>query len=424
MGWRERVNESTELEMRLLFVTQDEYPPFRADVVELFARQMPARGHQIDWLMQAPGLGPDDQSPIRWLGNTVHVTRLPRRKGLAGKILRNFHALLGDLYVIPLAFRNRYDAIQVRDRFTAGILGLVAARLTGARYFYWMSYPFAESKLDQVRNGYVAHPRLVWLKAQVMRLLLYRIILPGCDHAFVQSERMREDCTKQGVDPEKMTPVPMGIHAAQVGSAEAALAPDTAAPVLLHLGLLLRLRQTEMLVRVLERVRRRYPGARLLYVGDGQEPGDRRAVEDEARRLGLSDAVEITGFLPMEQAWQHVERADICFSPYYPIPVLQSTSPTKLIEYMAMAKCIVANHHPEQTPIMADSGVGSTVPWDEDAFANNVIELLDDPAEARRRASLGPQWVRRHRTYDVIADAVEARYAELIAAPGARASTR
>ena len=37
--------------MRLLFVTQDEYPPFRVDVVELFGRQMPARGHQIDWLM-------------------------------------------------------------------------------------------------------------------------------------------------------------------------------------------------------------------------------------------------------------------------------------------------------------------------------------------------------------------------------------
>lgn len=403
--------------MRLLFVTQDEYPPFRADVVELFARQMPARGHEIDWLMQWPDKPAGGAGSITWLDNTVYVTRLPGRKGLVGRIIRNLYGLLGDFYVIPLALRNRYQAIQVRDKFTAGIFALVAARLTGARYFYWMSYPFAESKLDQVRNGYVAHPHLVRFKARVMGLLLYRIILPACDHAFVQSERMREDCVKQGIDPAKMTAVPMGIHADQVRSAAAARPPDVEAPVLLHLGLIMRLRQTEMLVRVLERVRRRYPNARLLYVGEGQDPRDRQAVVDEANRLGLADAVEITGFLPMEQAWQHVERADICFSPYYPIPVLQSTSPTKLIEYMAMAKCIVANHHPEQTPIMADSGVGSTIPWDEQAFANKVVELLDDPDEACRRAALGPAWVRRHRTYDVIADAVESRYDQLLATP-------
>ena len=409
--------------MRLLFVTQDEYPPFRADVVELFARQMPARGHQIDWLMETRELEAGGGNPVHWLGNRVYLTRLPQRRGLLGRIARNLQSLLGDLYVIPLALRNRYDAIQVRDRFTAGVFGLVAARLSGAKFFYWMSYPFPESKLDQVRNGYVANRRLVWLKAQLMRLLLYRVVLPACDHAFVQSERMREDCAREGIDPRKMTPVPMGIHAGQVRAAEVARPPDTRSPLLLHLGLLMRLRQTEMLVRVLERVRRQYPGARLLYVGEGQEAQDRQAVEDEVRRLDLEDAVEITGFLPMEEAWRHVERADICFSPYYPIPVLQSTSPTKLIEYMAMAKCIVANHHPEQTPIMAESGVGCTIPWDEEAFANQVLLLLDDPAEACRRAARGPDWVRRHRTYDVIADVVEARYRGLLANGAARTTS-
>jgi hypothetical protein len=67
-------------------------------------------------------------------------------------------------------------------------------------------------------------------------------------------------------------------------------------------------------------------------------------------RLGLSTAVTVTGFLPMEQAWEFVKQADICFSPLYPIPVLLSTSPTKFIEYMAMAKCIVANEHSRTMP--------------------------------------------------------------------------
>jgi glycosyltransferase involved in cell wall biosynthesis len=224
---------------------------------------------------------------------------------------------------------------------------------------------------------------------------------------------MKEDVAREGIPPARMTPVPMGIKAEQVGRAEDARAPDAHAPVLLHLGIILRLRQTEMLVRVLTRVRERFPGARLRYVGEGQQPGDRKAIENEAARLGLGDAVEVTGFLPMEQAWAHVKQADICFSPFYPIPILLSTSPTKLIEYMAMAKCIVANEHPEQCQIMADSGVGRCIPWDEQAFADEVCRLLDDPEAARVAASRGPDWVRAHRTYDVIANLVEAKLKQI-----------
>ncbi len=400
--------------MRLLFVTQDEYPPYRADVVELFARQLPARGHEIEWLMQAPDRAPGEPRKVQWLGNTVHVTPVRRGGGGFGRLAASLSRVVGELRVFPLAFGRRFDAIQVRDKVLAGVLGLAAARLTGVKFFFWMSYPFAESKLHNIENGFAAHPRLLRIKAHVMRLVLYRLVLRRADHVFVQSERMREDCAREGVDPEQMTPVPMGIHAGRVASAQAAEAPDREAPVLLHLGLLMRLRRSEMLVAVLERVRRRYPRARLVYVGEGQEPEDRRAVEDEVRRLGLTDAVEITGFLPMEQAWERVRHADVCFSPYYPTAVLQSTSPTKLIEYMAMARCIVANHHPEQTPIMADSGVGATIPWDEDAFAHAVLDLLDDPERARCRAARGPDWVRSHRTYDVIGDRVDACYRSLL----------
>jgi glycosyltransferase involved in cell wall biosynthesis len=149
-------------------------------------------------------------------------------------------------------------------------------------------------------------------------------------------------------------------------------------------------------------------------VGDGPLQSDRQAVEKESSRLGLSDAVTITGFLPMEQAWEWVKRSDICFSPFYPVPVLLSTSPTKLIEYMAMAKCIVANEHPEQYQIMKASGVGRCVSWSEQAFADEVCYLLDDPERARMMAAKGPAWVRENRTYDVIANLVESKYQELL----------
>lgn len=401
--------------MKLLYVTADRYPPYRADVVELFAKQMRARGHAIEWLMQRGRDADVVDSSVVWHGNRVHLIPRSKRSGLVGRIFNNMLGIAGDLMIFPLAIRGRYDVIQVRDKFFASLVAWLAARLTGAKFTHWMSYPYAESKLHQARNRFVSHHRLVWLKGHTIRLLLYKLILPLSDHVFVQSRRMKEDVAREGIPQVKMTPVPMGIRADQVGQAKDARAPNAEMPLLLYLGIILQLRQSEMLVRVLAKVRERFPGARLRYVGEGGQPSDVRAVVEEASRLGLSDAVEITGFLPMEEAWIQVKKADICFSPFYPIPVLLSTSPTKLIEYMAMAKCIVANEHPEQCQVMSDSGVGCCIPWDEQSFADEVCRLLDDPEGARIEASRGPDWVRTHRTYDVIADQVDAVYERLLA---------
>lgn len=400
--------------MKLLYITEDRYPPFRVDVVELFGRQLTGRGHQIDWMMRRSPQAMGEPAQVRWMNGLVHLSPAWARKGVVARLVNLLLAAWGDLRVLAIAVRGRYDVIQVRDRYLVALLAWLAARLTGARFVFWMSYPYAESKLDQARNRYVPHPRLTWCKGQLIKLVLYRLVLPRADHVFVQSQRMLEDVAREGVPAARMTPVPMGIRDEQVGQPADARAPDTQAPLLLYLGILLRLRQTEMLVRVLALVRQRYPGARLRYVGEGVQASDRQAILDEALRLGLADAVEVTGFLPMDQAWQHVKAADICFSPFYPIPVLQSTSPTKLIEYMAMAKCVVANHHPEQTRVMADSGIGQTVDWDEQAFAQAVMALLDDPEQARRQAALGPGYVRAHRVYSVIADGVDATYRRLL----------
>ncbi len=400
--------------MRLLYVTADCYPPFRTDVVELFAKQMPARGHSIDWLMQR---GPDAvelDSPLVWLGNTVHLTYRSRRRGLAGRLLNNLLGIAGDLMILPLAFRGRYDVIQVRDKFFAGLVAWFAARLTGAKFVHWMSYPYAESKLYQAKNRFVPHHRLVWLKGQWIRFVLYKLILPRADHIFVQSERMKEDVAREGIDPVKMTAVPMGIKAEQVGRSEDARAPNSEAPILLHLGTIMRLRQSEMMVRVLDQVRKNYPKATLIYVGEGQAPSDRKAILDEAEKLGLNEAVAITGFLPMEQAWGFVKNADVCLSPIAPLPVFLAASPTKLVEYMAMARCVIANALPDQCEVMEQSGVGRCIPWSEEAFADEVCRLLDDPEAAREAAAKGPDWVRAHRTYDVIADKVDACYARLL----------
>ena len=399
--------------MKLLYITEDKFPPFRADVVELFAKKMPQFGHQIDWLMQR---GPDAENltETTWFNNKVYLTFRSNKSGFIGRVLNNIYAMLGDFRVFAVAYRNKYDVLQVRDKFFSSLLAIVAAKVTGAKFIYWMSYPFPESKIYLAKNKQTRYPALLLIKGYLMKFVLYKIILPNAYHIFVQSEQMKADVASEGVPTARMTPVPMGIRGDQVGDAGVAKKLNTDAPVLLYLGIILRLRQSDMLVRVLEIVRKKYPNCKLIYVGEGQNIEDKLAVEQEVKRLGLEGAVSITGFLPMDEAWDYVKNADVCFSPFYPIPVLLSTSPTKLVEYMAMAKCIVANEHPEQCQILEDSGVGKCIPWNEQSFADRVCEFLDDPVASMDQASLGPDWVKTHRTYDVISAQVNDIYNQLL----------
>jgi glycosyltransferase involved in cell wall biosynthesis len=130
--------------------------------------------------------------------------------------------------------------------------------------------------------------------------------------------------------------------------------------------------------------------------------------------LGLTSSVVFVGQLPQAEALRYVQEADVCASPIYPTPILRVGSPTKLVEYMAMAKAVVANDHPDQKRILEASGAGLCVPYEEQAFAAAVVQLLQDPVLARSMGERGRRWVLEHRAYRAIADAVENRYRGII----------
>src|SRR5690606_33745762 len=114
------------------------------------------------------------------------------------------------------------------------------------------------------------------------------------------------------------------------------------------------------------------------------------------------------------RAWDYARAADVCVSPYAPIPVLRSTSPTKLIEYMALGRPVVANPHPEQTPILRDSAAGLLADWNEDEFAAAIVHVLEHPAEAAAMGRAGRRFVERFRTHRRMADLVEETYARVL----------
>jgi glycosyltransferase involved in cell wall biosynthesis len=227
---------------------------------------------------------------------------------------------------------------------------------------------------------------------------------------FVQSEQMRQDVAAQGIPLQKLTAIPMGVSAAMCAANDLSRTRrhlPLAAPCVIYLGALNQVRRLDFLIRAFALVRENIPTALLYIVGRGDHPADEALLREEAARLDLGSAVVFVGQLPQSEALQYAQEADVCVSPLYPTPILRVASPTKLVEYMALGKAVVANDHPEQKRIIDASGAGLCVPYDERAFADAVVHLLKDPDRARAMGRLGRQFVLEHRSYGVIADQVE-----------------
>lgn len=405
-------NESKKF--RLLFISRDKYPPFRVDVSVLFGKEIVRRGHSIDWILQSEE---DCRSSYEtswsdcqvWVGSTNNgTTRLHR----LDKYLRD---MLHDFKIWKLIRKSNYDVVQVKDKFFSALVALLASKMYKTRFVYWLSYPYPEADLYAVREGVARYPFFYSLRGRLFKFLLYSVIMRYADHVFVQSEQMKRDVIKEGIPADKLTAVPMGIDLESIdgirpGTKESSPHDEKN---IVYLGTLVRDRKLDFLIRVVARVLEKVPDAKLYFVGGGEGPEDIELLMAEAKMCGIDESVIFTGFLERDKAFEIVRKADVCVSPFYPTQILNSTSPTKLIEYMAMGKAVVANDHPEQSLVIDRSGAGLCVPYSEEPFADAIVYLLENPDVAADMGRKGREFVEENRSYERIGALVENKYLAL-----------
>ncbi len=394
--------------VNILFISSDKYPPFRVDVTELFAKEINEKGHKIDWLLHSEEEC-DQEYVTNWRGNRVYVGRTDTGESLLARINKHYLSVKNDLKIKPLDRSNNYDILLVKDKFIAACFAGFTAWRHKRKFVFWLSYPFAEASIYEAKTKTARYPFLYLIRGYCFDIILYQIVSRTADFIFVQSEQMKRDLAARGVPENKMLAVPMGF--AEDKFASLTNSNGQSQPLetidLLYLGTMIGARKMDFLVRVLAKVKETIPDAQLMFVGDGETEEDRAQILNESKRLGVESSVSITGFLPQDEALRLVQSAKVCLSPFYPTPILNSTSPTKLIEYMALGKAVVANDHPEQSLVLQQSGAGLCVSYDEAQFAAAAAKLLLDPKLRSTMGVKGQRYVSEHRTYETIANNVE-----------------
>ncbi|MEO5702762.1 MAG: glycosyltransferase family 4 protein [Gammaproteobacteria bacterium] len=406
-------------QFKLLYITYETFPTFRVDLTQLFSAELAGRGHSIDWVMRSQHAGPNRLEQISPT-ERVFVGVARPGQGLWDRVRNQLYALIHDVRIWGIVRRGDYDFIQVRDKFFASLVGLAAARAKGIPFFYWMSFPYPEADLLRASEDKDTLPRFnryfYYARGFLTSLILYKIILPHADHVFVQSDQMKKEVAEHAIAEDKMTPVPMGVNLALIDperiqrSSDGRLAGKL--PVV-YAGTLIKARRMDFLIQAFKTVVERVPNAVLVLVGDA-DADDMQFLYNTAEELGLRDSVIFTGFIPMDQAWGYIRSASLCVSPFRPCQTLNSASPTKLVEYMAWGKPVVANDHPDQGKVLSESGAGLAVPYDPAAFANAIVELLTDAPRSEEMGERGKDYVLKYRSYTPLAELVERTYQRLL----------
>jgi glycosyltransferase involved in cell wall biosynthesis len=398
---------------RLLFITAETWPTFRADVAVLFGRYLPRLGIHSD-LVTGQTLG---EAAPPWGGGEARLADVSG--GQVKKHLKTFFHIWRELRRIDA---SRYQAIQVRDLPLPAALALWMARRKGLSLFYWMSYPMPEGQIALARERGLSQGLMKflfpWVRGRLGRFLLYRVVLPRADHVFVQSARMKQDLIARGIAAEKMTPVPMGVDLDAMQAEAIPPADDTrlvGRRVLVYLGTLDRPRRIEVLFDMLARVRQESPGVILVLVGDTEDKSHRAWLKAQAEKAGVTKDVLWTGWLPMREGWRYVRAAELGLSPFPRGYLLDSASPTKVPEYLVLGVPVVCNDNPDQQALIQASGAGRCVPYKAEDFARAVVELLRlAPEERRAMAERGRELVARERIYSLLAAKAAACYRNIL----------
>ncbi len=334
------------------------------------------------------------------------------------------------LLTIPLSIvallsyrKGRYQAVQVRDRPLLAVIALLVARLRGVPFFYWMSYLVSDGHKELARarglKAGVLKFLVPYLRGELGHFLLYRAVLGRADHVFVQSQSMRRMLCGRRVQDEKMTVVPMGVDLEAIHASGTSGAADPRLEgrrPLVYLGTLDRVRGIELLFEVLALVRARIPNAILVLVGGTDDVLHDRWLRRKAIDAGVDDAVVWTGWLAMDQAWRYVRSAEVALAPMPRSDLLDVSSPTKVIEYLALGVPVVGNDSPEQAEVLQDSGGGLCMPHSAAGFAEGVCTILEMDSESRSKMCVAArQYVARFRDYSVLSEAVARRYRALLA---------
>lgn len=159
--------------------------------------------------------------------------------------------------------------------------------------------------------------------------------------------------------------------------------PADAAHTITHDGYLAKNRGQNQILEALRIVKEHLP-VRFLAVGLVHER-DRDDFHKRVDELGLQDVVEVTGWLPYEQAAARLNHGSIGLVAMQPTPNNYGSLSNKLFNYMSTGQAVVGPVGSNTAEVIRRANCGLVTDMtDPPSLARAITELLSDPSRCRQ----------------------------------------
>ena len=380
--------------------------PARPEVTEIYSKYLPSFGHKITWITPSNESGTEVQEKF-FKGVKIYTIPRPLASSLPLKIFNLISYHIEECRLLTSIFKKeKYDIIQVRN----DVFGALLALRIRKRY----NIPFVFQYSSPVMQGY--ENQKYHILGKIQDIMSVQIMNKANLTLTTSSKRMGRYLVKKGVLNSKIMAtsnhVNTNLFSPKAPKREFHNKYSNELQIVMYVGTMDKTRGLDILVRSFARVRRKVPNAILIMVGDGT---DKTNLEKLVYALDIQNHVIFTGKVPYSEVPSLIAAADLAVSPIPPKWYFIISSPLKLLEYMSMAKPVVANEEiPDHKETIEQSGGGILVKFEDESFAEGIIELLNNSEKMKEMGKKGRGWVVKSRSYEMLAREVEKKYFELL----------
>jgi colanic acid biosynthesis glycosyl transferase WcaI len=408
--------------MQILFVSHYFYPEVGAPQTRILetAGRLSDRGHQVTVLTGFPNY-PDGVIPAAYRGHVllreqvgdIRVIRsavypTPNR-GFARRLINHASFALSSMLAAPLAGRPDVIVAETPPLFTA----VAAALLARARRI-----PLVLNVADlwpesAVQLGALSDRRAIRL-AEALERFAYR----HSAAITVPTAGMRTSLLSRGEPAEKVVHLP---NAVDTGRFTVSAPRDSGRCRIIYCGTVGIAQGVGTLIDAAAELAKGPSDFELLIVGDGAE---REELARTAAERGLTN-VRFEGRVARERVPNLLASADVAVLCLRDVPLFEDALPTKMLEYMAAGRPVVASAVGDAARLLERSGAGlACPPEDPGALAARIREISRDPIGAQAMGANGSRYVRAHFSRETFVDCLEEILRRLAGDEGERARVR
>lgn len=364
--------------MKILIVSQYFFPEeFK---INDLAREFVIRGHRVSVLTGKPNYPKGEYYEGYQYKGVVkedyfgsEVIRVPLRKRGSGggkNLVLNYFSFVYNAYKYIRHNKMEFDAILVYEisPITQAYPALYCKRKYGGKVLLWVQdlWPESVTAAGGVNNGFA----LCVLDMMVKR------IYSKCDVLLVQSDGFKKSILSKGDFESKIVYAPNWAEdlylEKKMVNADNISAMIPKGFKVMFAGNVGVAQDVDSIVKAANETRD-IPEIKWVIVGDGRA---RANVEEQARKLGLTETIVFLGRHPMEQMPTFFSFADIMVISLKDEYIFSLTIPAKTQSYMASGKPIVSMLNGEGTRIVEEAKCGLTAQsGDFKTLADNVKKL-------------------------------------------------